>query len=48
MSAARARERHAELVSLITAADTAYYVDDAPTLADAVYDALRQIGRAHV
>ena len=42
MSAARSRARHAELVAQITAADTAYYVDDAPTLADADYDALRR------
>ena len=41
MSAA-GRRRHAELVAQIDAADTAYYVDDAPKITDAAYDALRR------
>lgn len=36
------RRRHAELVAAIDAADTAYYIADAPHLADATYDALRR------
>ena len=37
-----ARRRHAELVAAIDAADAAYYLADAPHLADAAYDALRR------
>ena len=36
------RRRHAELVAAIDAADTAYYIADAPHLADAAYDAMRR------
>ena len=36
------QRRHAELVAAIDAADTAYYIADAPHLADATYDALRR------
>lgn len=34
------RERYAQLIEEVRAARTAYYVDDAPTLSDAEYDAL--------
>ena len=36
------QRRHAELVAAIDAADTAYYIADAPHLADAAYDAMRR------
>ena len=39
---ATSRRRHAELVAAIDAADAAYYLADAPHLADAAYDALRR------
>ncbi|MDC4233883.1 NAD-dependent DNA ligase LigA [Actinomyces sp. B33] len=46
-----ARARHDELVSLIESARTAYYVDDAPVLADEEYDRayreLEELERAH-
>jgi len=41
---AAATERHAALAAEVTAANRAYYVDDAPTLSDAEYDAkLREL-----
>ena len=35
------RERHRELVAAINEADRRYYIEDAPTITDAEYDALR-------
>lgn len=42
LDAEDARARHAELVKKIRSADKAYYQDDAPSLNDGQYDALRQ------
>jgi DNA ligase (NAD+) len=39
---AAARKRHAELTAEIAAHDAAYFEEDAPTVSDAAYDALRQ------
>ena len=41
MSEAEARAELEQLANDLAAADTAYYLDDAPTLTDAEYDALR-------
>ena len=42
LSAAQARREHARLGEEIAAHDRRYYTDDAPTVSDAEYDALRQ------
>ncbi|MBF9059405.1 NAD-dependent DNA ligase LigA, partial [Rhodobacterales bacterium HKCCSP123] len=42
LSEAAARERLAELAALLDEANRAYYQDDAPTLEDAAYDALKR------
>jgi DNA ligase (NAD+) len=42
LSAAEARREHARLVEEIVTHDRRYYAEDAPTIADADYDALRQ------
>jgi len=42
LSAAEAKRRLAELAERLSAANRAYYLDDAPELSDAEYDALRR------
>jgi len=42
LSAAQARREHARLGAEIAAHDQRYYAEDAPTISDAEYDALRQ------
>ena len=42
LSAAQARREHARLGEEIAAHDQRYYTDDAPSVSDAEYDALRQ------
>ena len=55
LSEKQAKAEHAKLEAEIGGHDRRYYQDDAPTVSDAEYDALRkrytaieEIGRAHV